>query len=408
MADLIDPTHKANYPVILSDRLLGKEHNEIFTGVRCKLLLHLHSFHHHPSTPSDTRANTDNHKPSFPTESSRARLKPSTPGQTTSYDLNFSGSDGRTDYAFTGTRVIGDGRYVLYFDPKREAFILDRMDSTFHMNITRTPGNSDPESLRQKYPHISDSPLSSAATGPASRAAAAESSSSSSSRPLAKAKQPRAKSPIRKKEPAARKPEKKAAAAQKTKAKPKNINLALPQASDPEASSKTAKSTKPKTKSRQADEEDEDEDEGDDLLLVEYPGGGGPKTQARDFSPAFPSVKPFDEYMDQRESEADDADGESESDMDWKLPSPAGHHGAAAAGHSNQSRHQEQDDDEEEEEPEFMDVDVQPEQGRQDAAGSPNLEDDLEKDLEEAFEAVNNSNNGSPRDGDESEISEED
>ena len=36
MADLIDPTQKGNYPVVLSDRLLGKEANEIFTGVRCK------------------------------------------------------------------------------------------------------------------------------------------------------------------------------------------------------------------------------------------------------------------------------------------------------------------------------------------------------------------------------------
>ena len=36
MAGLIDPTQTGNYPVILSDRLLNKETNEIFTGVRCK------------------------------------------------------------------------------------------------------------------------------------------------------------------------------------------------------------------------------------------------------------------------------------------------------------------------------------------------------------------------------------
>jgi hypothetical protein len=36
MADLIDPTQTGNYPVILSDRLLNKETNEIFTGIRCE------------------------------------------------------------------------------------------------------------------------------------------------------------------------------------------------------------------------------------------------------------------------------------------------------------------------------------------------------------------------------------
>ena len=346
-------------------------------------------------------ASKDNHKPNFPTDSTRARLKPSIPGQTGSYDLNFSGNDGRTDYAFAGTRVIGDGRYVLYFDPKREVFVLDRMDSTFHMNITRTPGNSDPEALKQKYPHISGSkePSASRKAGVAGPSRAAESSSSSSSRPLSKPKQPRAKSPVRKKEPPARKPDKKAAP------KPKDVNLALPQAA-PAAKSKL----KTKSKSRPAEEEDEEEDQGDDLLLVEYPDGGGPKASKRDFSPAFTSVRRFDEYMDQRESEADDADGESESDMDFKLPSPVNNPGAAAAA----QHEQEEEEEEEEEEPEFMDVDqpadyghAQQYDGGEDAE-SPNLEDDLEKDLEEAFEAVNNSNHGTPADGDESEISEED
>jgi hypothetical protein len=36
MADLIDPTTKGNYPVILGVGLLGKPSNEIFTGIRCK------------------------------------------------------------------------------------------------------------------------------------------------------------------------------------------------------------------------------------------------------------------------------------------------------------------------------------------------------------------------------------
>ena len=33
---LLDPTKAGKYPVILSDALLGKDSNELYTGVRCK------------------------------------------------------------------------------------------------------------------------------------------------------------------------------------------------------------------------------------------------------------------------------------------------------------------------------------------------------------------------------------
>jgi hypothetical protein len=353
---------------------------------------------------------TDNHKPNFPTESTRARLKPAAGGKPNSFDLNFIGSDGRTEYAYEGARTVGDGRYVLYFDPGREAFVLDRMDSTFHMNLTRTPTNTDPESLSRKYPHLDDD----AAGTRLNKSDGSGSTTSSSGGRRAEKSKPkvaRAKSPLvaptRKKEPAAtaRRTEKKTAT--------KNINLELPQADKATASkAKTTKAKsrqaeeKKKKKGRVDDDEEEDEDGDDDLLLVEYPGGA-PKSQSRDFSPAFPSVRRFDEFMDQRESEADDADGESlgDPDTDFKLPSPV----------NNGNGRQDEDDGEDGADP--MDVDEEEKHQQQhqqyhvdndDDAGSPNLEDDLEKDLEEAFEAVANSQNGTPADGDESEISEED
>lgn len=367
MADLIDPTQTGNYPVILSDRLLKKQANEIFTGVRCEFPPFARNLFV-VGLIADSVSLTDNHKPNLSADSTRARLKPAGGAQPNSFDLNFLGGDGRTEYAFAGARTVGDGQYVLYFDPNREAFVLDRMDSTFHMNLTRTPSNSDPESLSRKYPHLNDS-------------AGASSSRPSKSQPAGEGKPmpARAKSPPpRTKDPSARKPERKAAP------QPKNVNLALPQADK----------AKSKAKSRPAEEEDDDE--GDDLLQVEYPGGEPSKSQSRDFSPAFPSVRRFDEFMDQRESEADDADGESlgEPDTDFKLPSPVNNH--------------RQPDDDDNEEPEPMDVDQEHDRDDGADAGSPNLEDDLEKDLEEAFEAVANSQNGTPADGDESEISEED
>ncbi|KAG9258660.1 RNA polymerase II transcription elongation factor-domain-containing protein [Emericellopsis atlantica] len=332
MAGLIDPTKTGNYPVVLSDRLLGKEHNEIFTGVRY------------------------NHKPSGISESSTARVKPSIAGQTSSYDLTISESDGT--YAYQGTRSVGDGRYVMYFDPRREVFVLDRLDSTFHMNLTRMPGNSDASSLERRHPQIK-----AADTAPKKPEA----------KPKAKAK-PRAKSPPpRKKEPAARKPERKA----------KNIDLALP----PAAAAAAAAAAESKRKKAPEEDEDEEEEE-DDPLQVEYPDGSGPKAKGRGFSPAVTSVRPFDEFMDRRESEADDADGESmDEEEDFKLPSPvkqpqqsgyaSDHHeeGGAAEGDTQQS-----------------------------------LEDELEKDLEEAFEMemAEGSGEAEPQQDDESDISEED
>lgn len=272
---------------------------------------------------------------------------------------------------------------MLYFDQKREVFVLDRLDSTFNMNITRTPNNSDPESLARRHP-----PLGASDATPARADKNAKSNANRSDSPVA-----------RKKEPASRKSEKKAATQPD-----KNVNLALPQ-DDRGGKSKSKTAPKPKPKPKRAAEDDEDDNnDDDDLLLVEYPGGE-PKSQNRDFSPAFPSVRRFDDFMDQRESEADDADRESisDADTDFKLPSPVNNHGQAPDGEPGQRSSPE---------PEFMDVDPAQDHGQNGVgdAGSPSLEDDLEKDLEEAFEAAANSHNGSPADGggDESEISEED
>uniref|UniRef100_A0A0B7K2Z7 Transcription elongation factor Eaf N-terminal domain-containing protein n=1 Tax=Bionectria ochroleuca TaxID=29856 RepID=A0A0B7K2Z7_BIOOC len=229
MAELVDPTQKGNYPVILGDSLLGKNSNEIFTGVRY------------------------NHKPPIATaEKNPARLKPSVSGDKSSYDLNFVDKVGHTEYAYAGARNTDDGQY---------------------------------------------------------------------------------------------------------------------------------------------EEEEEDDDDDDGGLLVEYPGGE-PRSQKRDFSPAFPAVRRFDDFMDQRESEADDADGESEDegDVDFKLPSPVNHHQNTYGG---------QMEEEEESEPEMEEVEPRaPEYEQED---SLDIEDDLEKDLEMAFEEVNVEDKG-----EESEISEED
>ncbi|KAH7176503.1 RNA polymerase II transcription elongation factor-domain-containing protein [Dactylonectria macrodidyma] len=343
LAGLIDPTKTGKYPVILGDGLLvGKDANEIFTGIRY------------------------NHKPALSSASapSSARLKPSVPGKTTSYDLTYTDDDD-SKYSFSGPRNTADSQYVLYFDPAREAFVLDKVDSTFNMNVTQLPENPDTESLRRQHPQIDNAsqaaPKASSKLPNKPPAAAAE---KPTPKPAAK---PRAKPPVQKKE-VKRKPEK--------KQPPKSIALSLPVPEPP----KPQPESQPKRPSQDEDEDDDEDDDGG--LLVEYPGADPRNARQTNFSPAFPSVRRFDDFMNQRESEGDDADGEDddEPDMDFKLPSPINHSVPQSV-------------------PEPMDEDEDD--------GGADLEDDLEKEMEIAFEDLENSQEGSP-DGDESEISEED
>ncbi|KAM3434463.1 hypothetical protein MY4824_005415 [Beauveria thailandica] len=349
MAALIDPTVTGKYPVILGDTLTNDDPNEVFTGVRY------------------------NHKPalSSPDAPERARLKPSIPGKTSSYDLTYTDDDDDS-YAFTGPRSTDDDQYVLYFDPARQAFVLDKVDSTFNMNLTRMPGSASPEELSRRFPHlqVEDSPHDSINVKvPAPRSAASSKPSS--------APKPSSSNSTQTKRKVEKKP-------------PKNLAMPVAEAATPEPSSKSKK---------QADDDDDDEDDDDDDdggLMIEYPEG--PPAAARaakhnDFSPAFPTQRRFDDYMNQRESEADDADGESddEVDVDFKLPSPV----------NKQNGHAAEDEEHDEE------AGSGPEEDGNADDGTVDLEADLEKEMEIAFEDLANSQEESGH-NDESEISEED
>lgn len=310
--------------------------------------------------PSADLQYLDNHKPALSSDDAptNARLKPSIPGKTDSYDLSFNDDDG--NYAYAGSRNTNSNQYVLHFDPERKAFILDKIDSTFNMNVTRLPGNSDPGRLSRQYPHLD----SQAPAPPKQRASAKKTTApKDTSKPSAAKSQP--------KEPK-RKAEKKQQA--------KEVALSFPE----------PQKEMPKPKRNSFEDEDDEEDEDDDGgLLIEYPGQE-PTAKQTDFSPAFPPPRRFDDFMNQRDSEADDADGESddEPDMDFKLPSPVNHH---------RPEPMEEDDD---------DGAVVEEVNEEADAGD--MEDDLEKEMEIAFEDMANSQEETPPGGDESEISEED
>ncbi|KAH0497365.1 hypothetical protein TgHK011_004672 [Trichoderma gracile] len=422
MAELIDPTAKGNYPIILGDGLLGKTSNEIFTGIRY------------------------NHKPSFP--ATDARLKPSLPGKTTSYDLSFPSPEGTVGFA--GTRSTDDDDYVLWFDPERKAFVLDKVDSTFNMNLTRIPGNSNPEELRRRYPHLESGQsqktgdkkvgankdrLKSTPKGDdksitvqtkeglQKRLDRKPTDKKSSDRVLIEKKKPLDKKslldkkPVGDKDPVEKQPldkkslDKKSAEKRSLEKKiferkqldkklPKKIDLALPTPQPP-------KPAQPESRKKKDDEDDEEDEDDDGDLLIEYPGAENPARQTH-FSPAFPAPRRFDDFMDQRESEVEeeeedneDEDGGMDPDTDFKLPSPV----------KNASQSQS----------EAMDVDEDEEDGAQgeeeEANETADLELDLEQELENAFEKLESNdqdsgNNGyyysNNADDDESEISEED
>ncbi|EGR49805.1 uncharacterized protein TRIREDRAFT_22012 [Trichoderma reesei QM6a] len=288
MAELIDPTAKGNYPIILGDGLLGKTPNEIFTGIRY------------------------NHKPSFP--ATDARLKPSLPGKTTSYDLSFPSPEGTVGFA--GTRSTDDDDYVLWFDPERKAFVLDKVDSTFNMNLTRIPGNSNPEELRRRYPHLESGQSQKA--GDKKNAANKDKSKAT---PKVD-KQPLEKKPLDKKSAEKRSLEKKIfERKQLDKKLPKKVDLALPTPQPP-------KPAQPESRKKKDDDDDEEDEDDDGDLLIEYPGAENPARQTH-FSPSFPAPRRFDDFMDQRESEVEeeeedneDDDGGMDPDTDFKLPSP--------------------------------------------------------------------------------------
>ena len=238
---------------------------------------------------------------------------------------------------------------------------MDKVDSTFDMNVTRVPGNSDADDLRKRHPHIKTK---------------AKQPDKSSAGKAAASEKPKAKglvAPKKQTEPS--KTEKKAAPLAKQE------SLAMPAPSKSEES-------KPKKKKKQEEEEEEEDEDDDGGLLIEYPGGNNASAKNTDFSPAFPTQRRFDDYMDQQESGADDADAESDEDPDlYKLPSPVSKPAEQQQDHA------------------MRDVQVEEDGDDDDLAAA--LEADLQKEMEIAFEDLANSQEDS-KGGDESEISEED
>jgi len=339
LAGMIDPTKVGKYPVVLSDALLGREPKETYTGIRY------------------------NHKPSS-TAPAKARLKPDGASDD-GYDLTFRDNGGQ--YAYSGTRNTDDNKYVLVFDPSREVFVLHKLDSTLHMNITQTPSNNDPDSLRRKYPHL-----------PGSTTSGGQNKDKSQKSATANTKPRPAGGSGNKKDRDMPFPPKKAKPAQQTQT--------------------TQSSSSSSKQNHAATQESDDDDSSDDgLLQIEEPGGPSvPPASARDFSPAF-GVRRFSEFVLRNTEEEDDADGEDDDDNQsiehFTLPSPVNRQMEESAGlisqrdtsaHNTQSHYGQAQQEEEESDEDAEMEDVQHPADRHDHGHDVDepADDDLDAELE--------------------------
>lgn len=240
----------------------------------------------------------DNHRPALSSDTApdTAHLKKS--AKNDSYNLGFD--DQGDKYQYNGVRTTDDGNYVLIFDPARKAFVLHRVDSTFHMNITRTPTDSNAESLRKQFPQLEvKSPSTKLPKGKAAGKAGPGKAAS------AKAKGGRN---------AAEETPKAKSSTQSEKNKP--VALTLPDLSAPPtkksepSASQSEQEKKPKRPALSPVESEEDDDDDDGGLTVEYPEGNPAAFRSSSqFMPTIPVVtRRFSEFADERESEEDDFD----------------------------------------------------------------------------------------------------
>lgn len=308
------------------------------------------------------------------------------------YDLSFREDGGQ--YAYSGSRTTDDDKYVLVFDPTREVFVLHKVDSTFSMNVTQTPDNKDPDSLRRKYPHLAGSSSSGGSKAGSQKNA-----------PVAFTKN-RASASDKKGRDGPFLPKKPKPTVQQQK-----TAQAVLSSSSASKQNRAAATATPVS----YDDGDDDDSSDDGLLQIEEPGGpSAPPASTRDFSPAF-GIRKFSDFVQGNTEEEDDADGEDDDDNQsiehFTLPSPVNRQMEASAGlssqraagamhDSHQARGQQQylkDDEDEEEEEEVSDEDADAEMedvqhhDQQNASTDHDMDDaaaeaDLEAELLAAFE----------------------
>lgn len=290
----------------------------------------------------------DNHKPIASSDSAphEADLKPSS-SSSAAYDLTY---DDGGKYAFHGSRSTKENQYALIFDPERKAFVLHRIDSTFNMNLIRTPATSDAEALRDEYPHLETT------TGRGAASSQAEKKKAGPAKGAGKGKKGSAGMFMENKKTAP-KPSKSATTSNKESA----ASAAAAEKKEKEAAEKEKKQKQQAQRNRSpVASEDEDSDDG---FIIEYPDPvdtapvAMPPVRSRE-SP-YTEIREFKSFIANQEEESDaDAEYEEEDFMieeggnssgdGFKLPSPVGRN------NNNNGQGGEQVDDDTPEDDELM------------------------------------------------------
>lgn len=294
---------------------------------------------------------TDNHKPTLSSDAapSAARLKPSSTSSTSTYDLGFTDDGGK--YAYSGTRSTKENQYALVFDPERKAFILHRIDSTFTMNLTRTPSNADAEALREEHPHLDSSSIR-VSTDANSTGGAKKGPGAGKGTGLKKGGRNAAKNAgMVESKRSAPTTSSSSMTANKSKAAGSSATT-VASASQKDDTGSSNKKTESKPRAPRSPLGSEEEDDSDDDLLIEYPDPQPSTTSSfaripshnQDAGPA--PIRRFSEFMASAGDDESDEDADAEYDEDdllvedeagdssagdgFKLPSPVGNRNAQA------------------------------------------------------------------------------
>ncbi len=249
----------------------------------------------------------DNHRPTLSSDAApnTARLKKSAKDE--SYNLGFD--DQGDKYQYNGVRTTDDGNFILIFDPARKVFVLHRVDSTFHMNITRTPSDSNVESLRKQFPQLEVKAASTQKLPKRKTPADKASASASASNPTATAKGTGTGTKAKD----ARKP-----ADDTPKKKNKAVELTLPdltlpmptvQKKPPPPPPQPAPGKKTKRPALSPVESEEEDDDDDGGLTIEYPEGNPAALRgSSQYPPPFPVAvtRRFSEFARDIEEELEE------------------------------------------------------------------------------------------------------
>ena len=96
-----------------------------------------------------------NHKPKILTPSIKSVITPAAARgpENNGYNLSLTNKDNGDVYLYRGAQQPTEALALIY-DPKTQAFTLDKIDASFRFNLCSTPSNKDAASLAAQYPPL--------------------------------------------------------------------------------------------------------------------------------------------------------------------------------------------------------------------------------------------------------------